>query len=215
MGDALTGSFNESASSDGTRGYAKGRARRAEIIARALEAFSVEGYRSSSVVQIAAACGVSRAGLLHYFPTKESLLTAVLEERDRVDQERFFGAGVGALDGAEVMRRLVRLVDHNASNVGIVRLFVVLSAEATDASHPAHDFFARRYQRVRGLLAAAIAELASSGGLRPGVAADGLATELVALIDGLQVQWLFDPSSVDMGARLRARMSEVLTVEID
>jgi AcrR family transcriptional regulator len=49
------------------------------------------------MVQIAAACGISRAGLLYHFPTKESLLEAVLSERDRIDPDRLAVADTGPL----------------------------------------------------------------------------------------------------------------------
>ena len=55
------------------RMYSKGARKRAEIVSAAFEAFSVSGYRNASMVQIAAHCGVSRAGLAHHFPTKETL----------------------------------------------------------------------------------------------------------------------------------------------
>jgi hypothetical protein len=35
--------------------------------------------------------------------------------------------------------------------------------------------------------------------LDPDLDADGLASLLIAVADGLQIQWLLDPESVDMG----------------
>jgi hypothetical protein len=37
-----------------------------------------------------------------------------------------------------------------------------------------------------------------------------LESELIALIDGLQIQWLLDPASVGMAARLNHRFHEIL-----
>ena len=71
------------------RGYAKGRARRDAIIRIAASQFAEKGFLSATVLEIAAACGISRAGLLHYFPDKEALLETVLEARDDEDQARF------------------------------------------------------------------------------------------------------------------------------
>ena len=64
-------------------GYAKGDARRELIVDVASEIFGTQGFRAATMLQIAAACGISRTGLLHHFPTKESLLEAVLARRDR------------------------------------------------------------------------------------------------------------------------------------
>ena len=40
--------------------------------------------------------------------------------------------------------------------------------------------------------------MADEGKLRPGVAPAAAARQLIALMDGLQVQWLLDNESVDM-----------------
>nr|MYU47886.1 TetR family transcriptional regulator [Streptomyces sp. SID7803] len=69
------------------RGYAKGRAKREEILDQAMAMFGEAGYRGASLRVIATRCGISHPGLLHHFPTKESLLLAVLEHRDAVDDQ--------------------------------------------------------------------------------------------------------------------------------
>ena len=97
------------------RMYSKGARKRAEIVSAAFEAFSVSGYRNASMVQIAATCGVSRAGMAHHFPTKETLLAAVLEERDRVNGELFFHDFDPTADGLDYFARLMRVIEHNAT----------------------------------------------------------------------------------------------------
>ncbi|MEE2039280.1 TetR family transcriptional regulator [Nocardiopsis sp. CT-R113] len=190
-------------------GYDKGRQRRTQILRAALKAFGTVGYHQASMVRIAADCGVSRAGLLHHFPTKESLLEAVLTERDRVNGDLFFADQDPAHDGAEYFSRLVRLVEHNATDPGIVSLFAVLSTEAGNPAHPAHAYFRRRYENLCHDVRRALADLDRRGLVRPGVSVEGLEVELVALMDGLQVQWLLDPARVDMADRLRSRLRSV------
>lgn len=192
-----------------TGGYVKGRRRRAEIVRTALTVFGAVGYHRATMAGLAAACGVSRAGLLHHFPTKEALLEAVLTERDRVNGELFFDGHDPADDGADYFHRLTRVVEHNQAQPGIVSLFAVLSTEACDPAHPAHAYFRRRYADLRHDVSRALADLERRGLLRPGVTIEGLEFELVALMDGLQVQWLLAPGEVDMAARLRSRLRAI------
>src|SRR5690349_12693157 len=126
-------------------GYAKGRAKRRDILDQAMTLFGEAGYRGASLREIAARCGLSHPGLLHHFPTKEALLLAVLEHRDEVDAELLSGRA-----GLAMLRGLIGLTALNATRPGIVELFTVLSAEATAAGHPAHGYFARRYQATVG-----------------------------------------------------------------
>ena len=62
--------------------YAKSRARRQEIIDAAVEVFATVGYHKGSLRDVADRVGMSQAGLLHHFPSKEHLLQAVLTWRD-------------------------------------------------------------------------------------------------------------------------------------
>lgn len=182
------------------RGYAKGRAKRREIIDQAMAMFGEVGYRGASLREIAARCGISHPGLLHHFPTKESLLLAVLAHRDEVD---IAWAGLDDADGVTTLRRMVDLVELNAGRRNIVELYAVLSAEATSADHPAHAFFVDRYATAVGTAVRAYAQAAEAGRLRPGVRPEIAGRQLIALMDGMQVQWLLDGGATDMVAVVR------------
>ena len=64
--------------------YAKGIAKREEILDTALEVIARSGYARASVRELADAVGLSQAGLLHYFASKEELYAAILLRRDPV-----------------------------------------------------------------------------------------------------------------------------------
>lgn len=196
------------------QGYASGRARREKIIAVATALFGRVGFNGATMLEIAAECGISRAGLSHHFPTKESLLEAVLATRDREDLERFRRNGSAGTDGLGILRGMVDLAAHNTEVPGIIGLYAVLSAEAGDPSHPAHQYFIERYERIRKGTARALRRAQDAGYLDGDTDIDDTAIELTALMDGLQVQWLLDPASVDMPAVVRRRIEQVLTVPL-
>jgi AcrR family transcriptional regulator len=196
-------------------GYAKGDARRERIVDVASEIFGTQGFRAATMLQIAAACGISRTGLLHHFPTKESLLEAVLARRDHGPTDSDVRSAADPEDGRTMLRRLLSVVEHNATQPQIVNLFSVLSAEAGDPAHPAHDYFSKRYVRLRAELELALTQLAATGELVPGNDPRALAVEIIALMDGLQVQWVLAPDRIDMVAVLRHRLTAALTGPID
>jgi len=193
---------------DEPRGYAKGRATRQAILDEAMALFGEVGYRSASLRGIAARSGITHPGLLHHFPTKQALLLAVLAHRDQVDAARF------ALDhevGVAVLDSLVELTALNVTRPGIVELYCVLSAEATAREHPAHEYFAARYARTVSCLTDAFTHAVTVGDAPADLDPASAARRLVALMDGLQVQWLLDRDGVDMVADLRTHLSGQLT----
>jgi len=185
---------------DVERGYAKGRAKRREIIDQAMALFGEVGYRGASLREIAARCGISHPGLLHHFPTKESLLLAVLEHRDEVDSVWLTAEDEDPVAG---LRRLVEVVERNVGRRPIVELYAVLSAEATSADHPAHEYFQDRYRRTLAAVQATYERARDLGALREGVDPATAARQLVAVMDGLQVQWLLDGGATDMVGTVR------------
>lgn len=195
-------------------GYASGRARRERIVAEATKLFGRVGFHSATVLEIAAQCGISRAGLLHHFPTKESLLRAVLEERDRAELARFRENGSAARDGLGVLRGMIDLAAYNSKVSGIIELYTVLSAEASAPDHPAHDYFVERYRRIRAGTIWALTRAEAEGYLVDGTDVSSTAIELTSLIDGLQIQWLLAPDEVDMAGQLRKRIQQLVTVAL-
>jgi AcrR family transcriptional regulator len=180
--------------------YAKGRVRRERILGEAVALFAESGYRAASLRDLATRCGLSPAGLLHHVGDKESLLLAVLERRDVDDAS---ATGLEAGTGRERLDALVEVVRRNTGRRGIVELFTVLSAEATSSEHPAHAFFEQRYRRVVATLEEAFRDC---GHPEPRSAA----RRLVAVVDGLQVQWLLHPDDVDPVAEVAEQIRREL-----
>lgn len=196
----------------GPRGrYAKSDITRAAILDAALEVFALGGFRAGSLRDVALRVGMSEAGLLHHFSSKSRLLAAVLDRRDELAEQlvpRRLDDGVSAL------RALVALARFNASEPGVVELYSTLSAEATSPTHPAHAYFVRRYAEVRARVHVAFEDLERRGLLRSGVSPDAAARATVAIMDGLQVQWLLDRSLMDMGDELEMFFRTLTTAEI-
>ncbi|WP_034610765.1 TetR/AcrR family transcriptional regulator [Cellulomonas sp. URHD0024] len=196
----------------GARGsYAKGRATREEILDSAMQLFGEVGYNTASLREVSARVGISHPGLLHHFPSKAALLEAVLVRRDEID-----GAALQAdLDaGMDFFDALVRIVERNAARPGIVELFATLSAEATSAEHPAHRYFQDRYRAIVANAVGAFEQRRDEGRLQEGVEPATAARLLVAVMDGLQVQFLLESDTpqtrVDMAAALRQQITALV-----
>ncbi|MGW8483079.1 TetR/AcrR family transcriptional regulator [Microbacterium sp. NPDC055903] len=176
--------------------YAKGIVKREEILDAALGVIAQHGYRKASVRELAEAVGLSPAGLLHYFGSKEELFTAILRKRDDVDQQAYGG------DSPD-LSMLQSVARHNATVPGLVQLYAQLSAEAAEDEHPARAYFQERTANLHGLFRDAFALERERGEIRAEIDPDWAATALQALSDGLQSMWLVDPE-IDMAAHLGA-----------
>ncbi|GAA3524240.1 TetR/AcrR family transcriptional regulator [Streptomyces osmaniensis] len=171
--------------------------RRAEIVRAALEVIAERGYRGASLGAVAERVGLTQQGLLHYFPTKDALLVAVLQERDQWD---------AVPNTRWRMDLLASLVEYNAMRPGIIQTFSALLGESVTEGHPARDYFTERYVQVRANMAEMLR--AEYGDQLPnGLTPERTAPLLVAVMDGLQYQWLLDPESVDMPGAFRDFLS--------
>lgn len=167
--------------------YEKGEAKRSEILHAALEIFAAEGYRGTSLRKVAARCNLSLPGLMHYFDSKEDLLTQVLRVRDETARARQRERAY-----PESYREIIR---EGASTPGLVELFVSMAAAASDPGHPAHAHFAERYPMLRERVATYLRERMDEGTMRSDIPPERLAVLLIALADGIQLQWLIDRST--------------------
>lgn len=177
---------------------ARGADRRESIVRAAFDVIAERGYRGTSLAAVAERVGLTQQGLMHYFPTKEDLLTAVLETRDQWDLLHF---GHSADTSAMTVNQLADLVDYNATRPGIVQTYTVLSADSVTEDHPAREYFQDRYTRVRNGMAQMLERHRDE--LPPGLTPEQLAPIAIAVLDGLQLQWLLSPEEVDMPTGFR------------
>jgi len=171
--------------------YAKGVAKREEILTAALDVIARNGYRRTSVRELADAVGLSQAGLLHYFSSKEELFQEILRKRDEVDAAAF------DLDVDQPIEAFFGVIRHNSEVPGLVQLYAQLSTEACDPEHPAHAFFVERYVQFRAMFGGMLREEQAAGNIDPDLDSDRIANLFLAAADGLQTQWMLDPS-IDM-----------------
>lgn len=181
-------------------------ATRERIVAAATQVFANRGYKNASLLEIAEKVGMTHAGVLHYFGSKDNLLTAVLEHRDKTDIDCYEGhvlPRAGAL-----LEHLVRTARENATRAGIVQAYAVLSVESVTQDHPAQQFFRDRFAGLREIIAAALREVVPAA--VPDTELVRAATMIIATMDGLQVQWLLEPDAIDMAHGVETAINGVL-----
>jgi AcrR family transcriptional regulator len=176
-------------------------AKRRDILDAAVEIFGSKGFAGGTLQEIADQVGMTHAGILHHFGSKDQLLLQVLQHRDETDVADLEEQHIP--DGMPLFRHLVRTAFVNAHRAGIVQAYVVLSAESVTADHPGRDFFQKRYQTLRSEVAHAFAVVCAERGITAPDTIAYASTSILAVMDGLQVQWLLDPDDVDL-----ARASE-------
>ncbi len=169
--------------------YAKGVARRQEILDRAIEVFARRGADKTSLRAIAREVGVTHAALTHYFGSLEELLVEVYRESARqVGLQHPVGPDTTPV---EIMAESARV---NREVAGLVQLYSTLVAAALEEGHPAaREFATVRFADLRRSLAERVRHNQSRGRIRPDVDPDLVAALVIAASDGLQTQWLLDP----------------------
>ncbi|MFF3212946.1 TetR/AcrR family transcriptional regulator [Streptomyces sp. NPDC002886] len=185
--------------------YAKGVQRRNEILAVALEVFAMIGEKGALIKEIADRLGMSQAGVLRYFGSREGLLIWALAERDRLDRER-----TDREPRTDPISPMAATLRRSGDVAGLVRLYVSMAAASGFPGHPARDFF-----EVRGDILIALCDgltaLQRAGRIRPGIEPEAIARLALAAADGIQHQWLLDPG-VDMGGVIDTIVALVLDV---
>ncbi|SBS69919.1 TetR/AcrR family transcriptional regulator [uncultured Microbacterium sp.] len=188
-------------------------ARRRDILDAATEIFGSKGFAGGTLQDIADQVGMTHAGILHHFGSKDQLLLEVLAHRDETDVADLEGQHIP--DGLPLFRHLVQTAFRNEQRPGIVQAYAVLSAESVTDDHPGRPFFERRYTILRAEVAHAFAVVCAQRGITAPDAVETASASILAVMDGLQVQWLLDPTAVDLGRAsafaIEAIVASVLT----
>lgn len=192
--------------------YAKTAAIRQRVIDACMQTFGQTGFHGATMKDIAKRAGISYNGLLHHFPSKEELLVALLQAR----AER----SIGLLETAhgleprarpiEALRGMLAVVLDNESQPGILELHCVLSGEATSPQHPAHDYYTQRFRQLRSFYAEVYAGLAEQSLLHSALDPNTLAIMTIALLNGVQEQWLYERDTVRMASVIHGFLSSIV-----
>lgn len=183
--------------------------RRKEILKAALEIFGSKGYNKGPLTEIAEQVDMTHAGILHHFGSKDQLLLEVLSYRDETDVEGLAEQHIPS--GMELFRHLVRTAFANAERAGIVQAYAVLSAESVTDDHPGKAYFDGRYKTLRSEVAEAFEVVCTERGLsldEPRI--KRAAASILAVMDGLQVQWLLARDEVDLGETSRFAIEAIV-----
>src|SRR3954452_11243961 len=154
--------------------------RRAEILRAAAHTFGSKGYKTGSLADVAEQVGITHAGVLHHFGSKEQLLVEVLEYRDKEDVRDLEGQHIP--NGMELFRHLMRTARMNVDRPGIVQGYSVLTGESVTENRPARGWVTDRFTILRGEIQAAIVEV--GGGTVPDDVAACAASSIIGVMDG-------------------------------
>lgn len=186
----------------------KGAVKREAILDAALAVFGEVGLHGASLREIAGRVGVSHQSLMHYFPTKNELLMAVLRRRDERLRRHFDD------EGGMSIGELVSLAEDNVGMPGVIELYNMASAEATNEDHPAHAYYAEFYESIIASNARYLQRAAERGALREGWTPESAARAILGMMDGLQLQWLYDRDDVHVAEALKLLVNALISVPL-
>lgn len=183
--------------------YKKGVQRRREIVDAAARIFARHGYHAGSLRHIAEEVGVTGAALIRYFGSKEGLLVAVLR-RWQEESSRWQGPHTGL----EHIRALIPLMRYHTTHRGFIELFLTLSTEASNPDHPAREFIVKRYEQALHGFNRQLSIAKDVGDILPlpDDAIDLESRSLIALMDGMELQWLLNPE-LDLVSTFQAQLN--------
>lgn len=176
----------------------RGVERRRALVDAAVELWSSTGYRGTGITAVAERAGVTPAGLLHHFGTKDAFLLAVVKELDRQTLARY--AERGSVGGEGLLDLIPDLVRPPGERPALWRLLLMLQAENFDPDSPAYDYFVTRQRVIHDLFADALRRGQEAGEIRADADPDAVAGEILAFLLGIQIYREHGPFDVDLTA---------------
>lgn len=183
------------------------RARREQILDVAAELFAVSGSRGTSIAAVAERVGITDAGVLYHFKTKEELLLGVIARFDRAIETELDSSGVRGIDFLHLVAGWGEGVERWPE---ISKLLILLSAEHLTVDSPARRAIQERYRKVLARYRDAFATAAAAGDLRADLDAEAEASDLIAHLDGIRLQWFLSDGAISMGASVRRHVGATL-----
>jgi len=138
-------------------------AKRGEVVRRAAELFDADGYHNTGVADIAAAAGISKPTLYHYFASKDEILFWIHEEyMDELIARQEKRTRISISPSACLLELMADMLEMTETRPG-VRVF---HEHLRELREDQQEFVRQKRETYQNMVEAVIVEGASSGELR-------------------------------------------------
>ncbi|GAA2829273.1 TetR family transcriptional regulator [Aminobacter aminovorans] len=166
-------------------------ARKQQILDAAIICFTRKGFHGTSTAEICAEAGMSPGNLFHYFPTKQAIIAAIVEQ-DRRETAAYFAQIDQSLDLFDEILKFMDIVLELAADPAYSSLALEIAAEAMRDKHiaalvSAHD------AEMQAALSVMLRNAALRGQIDPALDPVETARWIGALIDGVFGRIAVDP----------------------
>jgi AcrR family transcriptional regulator len=175
----------------------QGQHTRQAIIDVTTRLFAARGYAGTSLDLIAKEANTSKSSIFWHFENKEDLLFTVV---DRAMSDWEIDAGSQILREPDPGAQLEKLIDLYRAlamqRPDTLRLLLGLLLETADVNEKVKGRFQKMYRGYRTSIQMVVEEGVNSGHFSKRFTSKELAAMVLALFDGLFIQWFLDPESV-------------------
>lgn len=169
--------------------------RKEQILDETIRIIGERGFYGFTIQELARRCGLSNAGLLYYFGSKDLLLINALEELERRETllvaDIIKNATQRGASAKNVLDLLSAVITVGTADPELLRLAIVLKAEALDPKHPAHKTFRSRDAAVQTMFTRALTPFVDDP--------KKMARRVAAILDGLGEHWVRSGQSFNIG----------------
>lgn len=176
------------------------------ILTAALGLFVSQGYRHTTVEQIAAAAALTKGAVYFYFRNKSALLLALLDRAENIVVDNMLARVAAAADDPE--SRMVAFI-HGQARLGIERaelvlLLVLMSLEFRGVGDAVERRVTKIYGRLYDTVERILREGRRSGMFRTDTGISEQAAIVMAGHDGTFLEWYRRQRDLDGAALVRA-----------
>ena len=168
--------------------------RREEILAATIEEIETTGLRALRVADVADRLGLSPSLVIYHFVTKEALVAAAFAQAGENDLYRARGLAAGRKPARQRLGDVVRWYMPTGSTRSWKIWIDGWSAGLFDPD--VRSTFAALDLEWKTILAGLITDGIDTGEIRSDVVGEETATRILAYLDGLAIQLIFNPDSV-------------------
>lgn len=177
---------------------------RDELLKAAQRCLETKGYAGTTARDLVEESGTNLASIGYHFGSKEALLDLALRNAQFVYVQKVLDAGrparTGTLGAARMRETWQLMVEAFDEQRPVIVAFFEAIARA-ERSDDLRKHLAESYQAIRAAVAAEF-ESASGGASENAEQNAAVAALLVAICEGLMIQWLIDPDALPSGESL-------------